>query len=330
MAAGIIKAVKFTMLDPEGALKLFLRQVPETALSATGADGVRLGIGIFNVGMLRAAARDNGIGYTVPQDYESMTDLVMHYAASPGDTRPDVAATFTNDFVGAVRCTPEEWAKAEAAAAPFQQYLELRPVRPSGGLPWHKPCLYSKLFSSRKRIFMASLSRRSVALGAIASPFLSLSGAHGQAKRKVSFTLSWVADGSNAYAYVARELGFWDELGLDVQVSRGYGSVAAAQAVGAGAVPVRLGRGLGRHPAGGEGPAAHLACGLRLRCDDGRLHARQQYGDQDGRRISTAARWPARRRRANIRFCRCSRKRRGSTSRASTSIRRIRTSVSAC
>jgi NitT/TauT family transport system substrate-binding protein len=81
---------------------------------------------------------------------------------------------------------------------------------------------------------MTNLSRRSVALGAIASPFLSLSGAHGQAKRKVTFTLSWVADGSNAYAYVAKELGYWDELGLDVSVSRGYGSVAAAQAVGAG------------------------------------------------------------------------------------------------
>ena len=81
---------------------------------------------------------------------------------------------------------------------------------------------------------MTNLTRRSLALGAIASPFLNLGGAHGQDKRKVSFTLSWVADGSNAYAYVARELGYWDELGLDVQVSRGYGSVAAAQAIGAG------------------------------------------------------------------------------------------------
>jgi NitT/TauT family transport system substrate-binding protein len=123
MAAGIIKAVKFTMLDPEGALKLFLKQVPETALSATGAEAVRLGIGIFNVGMLTDAARLNGIGYTAPEDYKTMTDLVMTYAASPGDSRPDVASSFTNDFVGSVRCTPDEWARAEAAAQPFRQYL---------------------------------------------------------------------------------------------------------------------------------------------------------------------------------------------------------------
>ena len=123
MAAGIIKAVKFTMTDPDAALALFLKQVPETALSATGPEAARLGIGIFNVGMLTAAARTHGIGYTAPEDYRSMMDLVMAYAANPGDTRPDVASTFTNDFVGAVRCTPEEWAKAETAAKPFRQYL---------------------------------------------------------------------------------------------------------------------------------------------------------------------------------------------------------------
>ena len=123
MAAGIIKAVKFTMTDPDAALELFLKQVPETPLSATGPEAVRLGIGIFNVGMLTAAARTHGIGYTAPEDYQSMTDLVMTYAVSPGDARPDVASTFTNDFVGSVRCTPEEWAKAEAAAKPFRRYL---------------------------------------------------------------------------------------------------------------------------------------------------------------------------------------------------------------
>ena len=123
MAAGIIKAVKFTMTDPDAALKLFLKQVPETALSATGPEAARLGIGIFNLGLLTAAARTHGIGYMVPEDYQSMTDLVMAYAADPGDARPDVASTFTNDFVGAVRCTPEEWTKAEAAAEPFRRYL---------------------------------------------------------------------------------------------------------------------------------------------------------------------------------------------------------------
>jgi NitT/TauT family transport system substrate-binding protein len=81
---------------------------------------------------------------------------------------------------------------------------------------------------------MAKFSRRAVALGVLASPFVSLRGAHAQAKRKVTFTLSWVPDGSNGYVYVAKELGYWDDLGLDVTVSRGYGSVAAAQAVGTG------------------------------------------------------------------------------------------------
>ena len=52
--------------------------------------------------------------------------------------------------------------------------------------------------------------------------------------KPVKFTLPWVADGSNLFTYVAKEMGFWDKHGLDVSIARGFGSVAAAEAVGTG------------------------------------------------------------------------------------------------
>ena len=52
--------------------------------------------------------------------------------------------------------------------------------------------------------------------------------------RKVTLTLSWLAEGASAYPYVAKSKGYWSEQGLDVTIVRGYGSVAATQAVGAG------------------------------------------------------------------------------------------------
>jgi NitT/TauT family transport system substrate-binding protein len=55
-----------------------------------------------------------------------------------------------------------------------------------------------------------------------------------QSSRKVTLTLSWVAEGASAYPYVAKSKGYWSEAGLDVEIVRGYGSVAATQAVGAG------------------------------------------------------------------------------------------------
>jgi NitT/TauT family transport system substrate-binding protein len=54
-----------------------------------------------------------------------------------------------------------------------------------------------------------------------------------QGASKVTFATSWVPEGPNLFAYVARDKGFWKNAGLDVSVARGSGSGAAAQAVSA-------------------------------------------------------------------------------------------------
>jgi NitT/TauT family transport system substrate-binding protein len=114
LAEGLNKATKFCLLQPADALALFMKQVPETALAAHGADQVRTGLGIFNMSAIGAPAKAHGIGWSDPADYTTMTDMVMKYAADPADKRPDLGSLFTNDFAGGVTLTPEEWAKAEA------------------------------------------------------------------------------------------------------------------------------------------------------------------------------------------------------------------------
>jgi NitT/TauT family transport system substrate-binding protein len=81
---------------------------------------------------------------------------------------------------------------------------------------------------------MRMLSRRTILRAAASAAPGVLSGRLSAAPlRKVKLTLPWVAEGSNAYAFVAKAHGYWADAGLDVEISRGYGSVAAAQAVGA-------------------------------------------------------------------------------------------------
>jgi ABC-type nitrate/sulfonate/bicarbonate transport system substrate-binding protein len=58
--------------------------------------------------------------------------------------------------------------------------------------------------------------------------------AFAQALRPIKLTLPWLANGSTLFTYVAKNQGFFKKRGLDVTISRGFGSVAAAQAVGAG------------------------------------------------------------------------------------------------
>ncbi len=53
-----------------------------------------------------------------------------------------------------------------------------------------------------------------------------------QTPRKIKLTLPWVAEGSNAFLFVALNKGYWKKQGLDVELVRGSGSALAAEAVG--------------------------------------------------------------------------------------------------
>ena len=123
MATGINRAVRFCLLQPADALALFLKQVPETNLTATGAQQVRTGMGIFALTMLGDIAKQHGVGASGAEDYAAMTDLVMRYAANPDDKAPDPASLFTNRFAGPVTLTAAEWAKAADNVKEYRDYF---------------------------------------------------------------------------------------------------------------------------------------------------------------------------------------------------------------
>jgi ABC-type nitrate/sulfonate/bicarbonate transport system substrate-binding protein len=79
---------------------------------------------------------------------------------------------------------------------------------------------------SRRKVLVTGLA----AATAVAAPVRVLA----QTLRKVTFTQPWLPDGSNMFIYVAKNLGFFKKRGIDVEISRGYGSIAAAEAVGSG------------------------------------------------------------------------------------------------
>lgn len=72
---------------------------------------------------------------------------------------------------------------------------------------------------------MKAVSRRSVLLGAVASPLV-IRHALGSALTKVRFTLDWKYQGVHAWFYVARDKGFFRDEGLDVEIDQGEGSAA--------------------------------------------------------------------------------------------------------
>jgi NitT/TauT family transport system substrate-binding protein len=74
------------------------------------------------------------------------------------------------------------------------------------------------------------IDRRSLLIGGGASLALPAL-ARSQDLPKVRLTLPWLAQGATACAFVAKAIGAYQRHGVDVEVSRGYGSLAAAQAI---------------------------------------------------------------------------------------------------
>ena len=77
---------------------------------------------------------------------------------------------------------------------------------------------------SRRRFAKAGLALSATAGFGLPAPAI----AQGATLR---YTLSWVPAGGSAYIYVARQLGVWKRRCIEVEISRGYGSLAAIQAV---------------------------------------------------------------------------------------------------
>ena len=83
---------------------------------------------------------------------------------------------------------------------------------------------------SRRRLLGAAAAAISGLAGGLTIPRLVFA----QNKKSVTFTLPWVPGGGDLFSFTAKGIGFWDKHGLDVSIARGTGSVAAAEATGAG------------------------------------------------------------------------------------------------
>ena len=71
------------------------------------------------------------------------------------------------------------------------------------------------------------LAGTAAALGASNFP----APAVGQGPTSIKMTLPWLPQGSQLFAFVARNRGFWQRRGLNVEIARGFGSGAAIQTI---------------------------------------------------------------------------------------------------
>lgn len=85
----------------------------------------------------------------------------------------------------------------------------------------------ASMLTRRKLVTMTAAGASALAASCFPRPALSQ-------PVKVRYTLSWLPTGQYAFIYAARQLGFFKQRGIDLDISRGFGSLAAIQAVSTG------------------------------------------------------------------------------------------------
>ena len=120
---GAMAAIKYTMTNFDDALAIFLKANDEVAMSKTGKEYSRLGLGLTIATNLVPEVKEHGLGYADPAKVKNQAELIVKYGAGADAKMPDVAALFTNQFVGKMKLSEAELAASEKAAAPFKKYL---------------------------------------------------------------------------------------------------------------------------------------------------------------------------------------------------------------
>lgn len=110
---GVCEGIKATLLDPDATVAKMFDEVPEFKLSSTAKEQADVGLGLWAALATVPEQIENSIGFTKPETYAAMTDVIYESASQPGDVKPDPMTIFTNEFVGDVTLTEAEWAQVK-------------------------------------------------------------------------------------------------------------------------------------------------------------------------------------------------------------------------
>jgi len=121
---GMLEGVKFAMLNPQETIERFLKEHEEIALSPNARTFAELGQGIAVVQTLAEESVKHQLGYTDLADIDRQAKLVREFIGAKDDAAPPPAASYaSNDLLGKVTLSPQEWEKVRAYAAPYGSYV---------------------------------------------------------------------------------------------------------------------------------------------------------------------------------------------------------------
>jgi NitT/TauT family transport system substrate-binding protein len=121
MVDGLLEGITFTLTNPDETVDLFLKELPEMALNPSAKELTRLGLMMWQHSVEHPESRAHGLGWSDPQAFAEMTDLIMEYLASPGMIRPPIEALFTNQFTGNIKLDETQWTEVRTRVSAYDK-----------------------------------------------------------------------------------------------------------------------------------------------------------------------------------------------------------------
>jgi len=123
MVEALEEGLAFALRDPEAALDIFLKEVPEIAMTATGKDNARVSQALMQYTVMSPEAMKQSLGYTDMAKAAEMIDTVMEFGAPKDAKKPDLAALYTNKLTGSVKLSAADWDLVRKNTAQYASIL---------------------------------------------------------------------------------------------------------------------------------------------------------------------------------------------------------------
>ena len=117
------EGLAFALRDPEAAIDIFIKEIPELAMTSGGRENARIAQGLMHYTVLAQEALTHGLGYTDLGKASEMIDMVMEFGAPKDAKKPDVNTLYTNKFTGTSKLSAADWDKVRKNVAPYASIL---------------------------------------------------------------------------------------------------------------------------------------------------------------------------------------------------------------
>jgi len=113
-AEGVMEGLRFSYIDPDRTLDDFISAIPESGKTDRDRTITKHSLLINTATGLSEEVHRNGLGWHDPAKVEYTLNTVNTYLKLP--KMPPVSSIYTNDYVGNIRMTDQDWARARELA----------------------------------------------------------------------------------------------------------------------------------------------------------------------------------------------------------------------